>query len=170
MLIRSVSRRVFVITLVVGIALLPIDVSAQELLINGDFETGDSTGWSIVVLAGSAGTFNIHNSTTPPLGGTAGHLSGPAAGTWFAVTDQADSGTYALIQLFAVPIGIGKLEISFELFADSHAPGAVDAAGLDHTVDTVTNPNQHARVDILTVAATAFATGALAVVTNLYIG
>ena len=90
------ARRVLAIVVLASVHLMPFNLSAQELLTNGGFESGDSTGWSLIDRAGT-GSFNIHNSTTTP-GGVANHLAGPADGNWFAVTDPTASDTHALLQ------------------------------------------------------------------------
>ena len=94
--------------------------------------------------------------------------AGPAAGTFYALSDQTGPGTHALTQSFGVPIGATSVILSFDMFVndESGLGGVVDPAGLDHTI----SPNQHARVDLLSPTASPFATGAADVLDNFYLG
>jgi hypothetical protein len=84
------------------------------------------------------------------------------------VTDQNEPAANALTQSFTVPAGAASVILSFDMFVNdwSGAGPIVNPAGLDYNT---ANPNQHARVDILTAAAGAFDTGA-GVLQNLYLG
>ncbi len=73
---------------------------ADELLINGGFETGTFAGWTTVARPGSGGNLFIDNNNTLPLSGRP--TVGPASGNFFAVTDMNGPGTYSLLQTFVV--------------------------------------------------------------------
>ncbi len=138
---------------------------AQELLTNGDFETGDLTGWT--VMDSGIGTFGI--SAPGALSPISGFPTSPNAGggTSYAVSDQNGPGTHALIQTFTVPGPAALVVLRFEMFVNDQSGlgPLVNPAGLDDTAF----PNQHARVDILTAAATPFDTGP-SVLANFYMG
>jgi len=140
---------------------------SAELLVNGNFETGDYTGWTTSTQAGSAGSLNIDTpgTTTPISGGaTAPNASG---GSYYSVTDQTGPGAYSLTQLFTVAAGTTSLNLSFEMFANNYDGVVfVDPAGLDYTAQ----PNQHARVDLLTAGADPFSTSPADVIANFYLG
>ena len=142
---------------------------AAELISNGGFETGNFSGWTIPSFPGgftNSGNWLIDTpGTTTPLSGnsTAGNALG---GSFYAVTDQTWFSTHVLSQTFTVPGVASSVFLSFKMFAnDYHGTSIVDPIGLDHTGP----PNQHARVDILSSAASAFDTGA-GVLANYYLG
>ena len=140
---------------------------STELLVNGDFETGNYTGWTTSTLAGSNGTLSIDapGTTTPSSGNaTAANALG---GSFYSVTDQSGPGTYALLQSFLVPVGTTNLTFSFQMFAnDWSGLTTVNPAGLDHNAV----PNQHARVDLLIAGASAFSTAPGDIVANFFLG
>ncbi|MDQ3666091.1 MAG: PEP-CTERM sorting domain-containing protein [Acidobacteriota bacterium] len=139
-------------------------VRADELLINGGFETGTFAGWTTVARPGSNGNLFIDNNNTLPLSGRP--TVGPASGNFFAVTDMGGPGTYSLLQTFVVSGAQSQVILSFSLFTNNAAGQViVNPAGLDHTM----GPNQHIRVDILSAAATPFDTGA-GVLANFILG
>jgi hypothetical protein len=140
-------------------------VPAAELILNGGFETGDVTGWTVTDQPSSSGTFVVDDADGfTPL--SAQVTAGPAAGSFYAVADQTGAGAHVLLQGFTVPGGSSVI-VSFDMFVNdwSDAGPIVNPAGLDHTA----GPNQHARVDILTAAAGPFDTGA-GVLAPLYLG
>ena len=154
-----------ILSVLVVAHLLSAVCAASSLLVNGGFETGDFTGWTVVDLVGSSGSFFVDNDGTPPLSGLP--TVGPASGSFYAVSAQEGTGTHALIQTFTVPGPGNTVTLSFDMFVDDHngVGPLIDPAGLDHTG----GPNQHARVDILTPAASPFDTGA-GVLASLYLG
>lgn len=160
--VRKTGLFVVVSALAVGGASRAMAVT--ELITNGGFETGTLAGWTVTDLPGSSGSFFGASGLSAPLSGTA--TVGPAAGTFYAVSDQVGPGTHALSQSFTVPGPVASVILSFDMFVnDSDSGPIVDPVGLDHTGPR----NQHARVDILTAGASAFDTGA-GVVTNLFTG
>ncbi len=137
---------------------------ADELLINGGFETGTFAGWTIVARPGSFGNVFIDNNTTLPLSNRT--TVGPASGSFFAVTDMTGPGTYSLLQTFVVSGAQSQVILSFNLFTNNSAGQiVVNPGGIDHNLF----PNQHIRVDILSAAATPFDTGA-GVLANFILG
>jgi len=166
----QLKRNVLIASMTLGVALLGTTaVQAVPLLTNGDFETGDFTGWTVTDLAGGSGSWLIGTpgAVTPISGFPTSASGGSAHGSSYAVTDQTGPGTHSLIQSFTVAPGATSVILTFDMFVnDTSGVGPiVDSAGLDHTGDA----NQHARVDILTAAADAFDTGA-GVLDNLFIG
>ena len=91
--------------------------------------------------------------------------TGPATGSFYAVSDQAGSGAHALTQSFTIPGPALSVTLSFSLFVNSYGGNLVNPIGLNFA----DGANQHARVDILTAGASAFDTGA-AVIRNFYLG
>src|SRR6266478_1123363 len=138
---------------------------AGQLLVNGGFETGNLSGWTVASQAGSfpgSNFFALSGTTTPQSGSS---TVGPASGSFYAVSDGLGPGTHALLQTFTVPGPASSVVLSFSLFANSYGGNFVNPIGLDFT----DGANQHARVDILTAGASAFDTGA-GVVRNFFLG
>jgi hypothetical protein len=146
-------------------SIVPNPATAVQLLTNPGFETGNFSGWTATSQPGGSGTFVVLAGTSGLISGSA--TVGPHNGSMFyAVTDQGGPGAQALIQPFTIPGSSPAVNLSFSMFDNDYDGGPlVNAAGLDYTAF----PNQHARVDILTAAATAFDTGA-GVKTNFYLG
>ncbi len=137
---------------------------AAELLSNGDFETGDLTGWTVADQAGGSGSTYNNTGTSTPISFLV--TVGASGGNYYAVTDQGGPGAHALLQSFTVAAG-ASTQLSFDMFANDQSGFGpiINPAGLDYTA----SPNQHARVDILDGAAGPFDTGA-GVLANFYLG
>jgi hypothetical protein len=153
-----------------GLALLLAAGAAQagvvELITNGDFETGDFTGWSTAKTPGSAGDFLIVpiSPTGTPSPVNAFPVPGnPAGGSFAAMSEQTGPNAVALTQVFTVPLATVKLELSFSNFIDDYSgaspvgpafpgiPGQL-GPGLD---ETPTSSTQFVLFDILTAGADA---------------
>jgi hypothetical protein len=134
-----------------------------ELIQNGGFETGNFTGWSPNVQAGSSGNLYAASGTTTPL---SSHTTvGPDSGTFYAVTDQTGGGAYSLTQSFTVTPGATSVILSFDLFANDYA-GVVTTGALNST----SGPREFATADLLTGTANPFSTAAGDVLQNFYTG
>jgi len=159
-----IHKIVFASLTLVVLALSSITTArADELIINGGFETGNFTGWTTTVRPASFGNLFVRSGTTTPLSGIS--TVGPASGTFYALTDQTGPGTYALIQPFTVAGSASSVVLTFDMFVNNYANTIVNPIGLDHTAGA----NQHARVDILSASASPFDTGA-GVLRNLFLG
>jgi len=136
---------------------------AGNLIVNGGFETGDYTGWTASVQPGSSGNVQVttYAAGVSPISGFPVQPN-PAGGTFYSITDQSGPGSYSLTQSFTLA-SAGKVDISFQMFANDQAGVIVDA-GHDYTV----SPNENAEVDILTGAAAAFTDNPADVVSTLY--
>lgn len=140
-----------------------------DLITNGDFETGDFSGWSTAKTLGSAGDFFIVPitpvGTTSPLNGFAvpGNATG---GSFAAMSEQTGPNAVALTQVFTVPSDTVKLELSFTNFIDDYSglspvgpafPGAPGQLGPDLN-ETFSGSNQFVLFDILVAGADPLAT------------
>lgn len=141
---------------------------AQQLIVNGGFETGDLTGWTLAnQVSPFDGGFVASNDIASPINGLP--TVGPASGGYYAVSDQTGPGTHVMYQVVTVPVGANIL-VSFDLFVNNWFDSTViDPSGLDWTTGGTFDANQHARVDLLDGAADPFDTGS-GVVQNFYIG
>jgi hypothetical protein len=146
-------------TLASGFTLLPANT---QLLTNNGFETGSFLNWSTV--NNGDGTFYTSAGFATPVTGYP--TVGPHTGQIYAVLDSSDIGASALIQSFTVPVNASKVTLSYSMFVNDQDSGPlINPAGLDYMAD----PNQHARVDLLTQSAAPFSTGA-GVLRNFYLG
>jgi hypothetical protein len=135
-----------------------------ELITNGGFETGDFTGWTTGVQAGSNGSISVVSGTSGPNSGLP--TAGPAAGNFYSVTDQNGPGAYFLLQQFSLPSAFSDLNLSFDMFVNDWSGLGPLCSDLDYN----NFPNQCARVDILTSTAGPFSTIAADIVASLYVG
>ncbi len=142
--------------------------TAQELIINGGFETGDYTGWSANVAAGSNGGLTVIGN-----GANAPFSSNPTAtnaggGSFVSMTDQGGPGAYDLRQSFLVPLGATSVILTADHVATdwSGAGPIIDPIGLDYTGPA----NQHARVDLLVGTAALFSTAPADILATFYLG
>ncbi|TWI63509.1 putative secreted protein [Pseudoduganella lurida] len=136
--------------------------AATPLLQNGGFEAG-FTGWTVVDRPGSAGTWFAHAGTATPLSSIA--TVGAHGGSTYAVTDQFNPGTHALLQGFGVAPGAASVTLDFSMFVNSYGAFAPHNGELDHTTPRA----QFGRVDLLSAGADPFDTGA-GVLRNFYFG
>jgi hypothetical protein len=114
---------------------------ASQLFVNGGFETGTTSGWTVT--NSGPGTFTVTSASVTPL--TGNPTVGPAGGTYYAVSDDFGPGMYALTQTFLVPVGTTSAVLSFDFFTNdvfgtggSPQFGEVDllAAGADPITGT----------------------------------
>jgi hypothetical protein len=116
-----------------------------QLLTNGNFETGDFTGWGTASETGSTGAFLISSpESSSPISGSP-TPSNPSGGSFYAVSDEGDVSSSVLYQSFVVPANTPKLTLTFQMFIDNYNVATEAAPDLDYN----DNPNQQVRVDIL---------------------
>ncbi len=161
---------------------LPIGSGAQDLLVNGSFETGTLAGWTLADQLNPADTANadhfyisVPGANTPAVNGiTFTTAANAAGGNFYAVTASDLPGAHALLQSFTVPSGGGSLKLSFQMFVNDQSGigPTIDPSGLDYTTggSRVTRDNQHARVDILRAGAPDLSTAPADLVTTFYVG
>ena len=143
----------------------PPDFLAREQLVpiltNGGFEAG-LTGWTVVNQAGGSGNWFSQSGTGSPLNHFA--VPAPPEGIAAAMTDQGGPGSHVLYQDFVVPTGVTSANLSFMQLVASQA-----AFSNPGSLDYLVNPNQHARVDIMTSVSQPFSTAVADVLLNLQI-
>jgi len=150
-------------TSILAIALTAAGAHAGNLIVNGDFETGDYTGWNANVEPGSDGQLTVvaNAGEGSPLSGYAMPFN-PGGGSYFSVSDQYGPGSYSLTQSFTLSSAT-TVSVSFQMFVNDQY-GTPAANGRDYN----TNPNQNAEVDILTGTADPFTNAPADIVSVLY--
>jgi hypothetical protein len=136
--------RLLVVVLAVGVAafgLVP-SVSSAATVVNGGFETGNFTGWTVVNQSGGSGNWFVYTGTTSPLSGFT--ITPPPEGTHAAVSDQTNPGSHVLYQDVALEAGFAHT-LSFELYYENRAGVFASPATLDFNGGA----NQQYRVDVL---------------------
>ncbi len=117
-------------------------------LVNGSFELNGGvgnnvfTGWTVVDLAGSSGSWFVQTGDASPLNGF--QVEPPTDAAFAAMTDQFGPGSHILYQDVLIP-SKGSAFLSFDLFLNN-------LAGQFATPNTLSPdefPNQQFRVDIL---------------------
>lgn len=122
-------------------------VFALDLIVNGDFETGDLSGWTVANQEGGSGDWYIQSGENSPLSMLP--VPNPPQGVFAAMTDQEGAGTHVLYQDFVIPEGRldpgVRLNVAFDYFLGNRADGFASPASLDYLVQ----PNQQVRVDLM---------------------
>lgn len=130
--------------------------SGAELLVNGDFELGNLSGWTSFAQANSSGSLfasDLAVGASLPISGA--EAAGPASGLWYAAVDQTGAGAYSLSQNFTVSLSAVSVMLSFDMFhRDSSGTAPLNSGVLDYAA----GPAQWARVDILDAAGGIIAT------------
>jgi len=180
---KAILSRILPAVLLLALFLLgAARAGSTDLITNGDFETGDLSGWSVQTIGDPSDTSNSRNfyisapgADTPVVNSdpftdfaTAANSGG---GNFYAVSTADFAGESALYQRFTVGAGTTSLTYAFQMFVnDQSGFGAVvDPSGLDYTTGGTFNDNQHARVDILKGSATdLFSISASDIVATLY--
>jgi hypothetical protein len=140
--IRGTATTLAAICLLVFAA--QICAQAQCTFTNGNFETGDLSGWNVYsrVLTGVGNAANWYNytGTTSPL--SAHTLSAPPQGTRAAVSDQNQASINELSQDFTLPAGQSGT-LTFYIAYNNLASLFVTLGTLDF------NNNQQFRIDLI---------------------
>jgi hypothetical protein len=89
----------------------PATSATIEHIVNGDFESGDFTGWTNLATGYGLG-FSINDGTFDPNG--PGGPSAPIAGSYDAVSSQFGPGLNLISQSFVVPVDITLATISWD--------------------------------------------------------
>lgn len=154
----------FVLTLFIFSSFLLINQNAEaqpNLFVNGSFETGDFTGWTVVEEPGSGGNWFVYSGNSSPLGDEP--ILPPPDGTFAATTDQRDPSSQVLFQDIEVPVQ-GTTECSVIVYYNNSAGEFINGPNLS---TQGAGDNQQARIDIMDPNAPDFDIGA-GVLDNLF--
>ncbi len=125
----------YVLGVCAAVLVLPASASAQQLIVNGGFESGDLTGWQAYTEDGSitdgvypdaSEMYSVGGGANPsPYSGYG--TPGPSAGSYYALSDQNDPSAGVLVQTFTVPYAVGSATLSFDMFVqDQNLQGPCD--------------------------------------------
>ena len=131
----------------VGLALATAVITgtagAQEMIVNGGFETGDFTGWTRQVWPGSNGDIRVVVAGNGFLSGLP--QIGPRTGARYALTDQTGPGAYSLRQAFTLDAAPASATLRFALSVTSYGTPTAPGTTFDPFGPTM---RQFARVDL----------------------
>jgi hypothetical protein len=142
-------------------------VSAATVL-NGSFETGNFSGWTVVNQAGGSGGWFVYSGTSSPLSGSV--IPGPPEGTYAATTDQRAPGSHVLYQDVALEPGASH-SLSFIIYYRNHNRIFNTPETLDYAPEFQLpfGPfNQQYRVDILKPSADPFSVAATDILARVF--
>ncbi|HYJ21556.1 MAG TPA: hypothetical protein VEW07_06000 [Solirubrobacterales bacterium] len=133
------------------LALLAPSGASAATVVNGDFESGELTGWS-VSRATTLGDWYAYKGTNPPIGGKAltAPVFAPPQGTFAAITDEYNPDTLVLYQDVALRPGY-EHRLSLFAYYTSLEPLAVptpDTLSVDEQV-LAGRKNQQYRIDVM---------------------
>lgn len=158
-------------------ALFASHAMADELIVNGNFETlgvdaYDVQGWNVAEV-GALGSVFVDSNNVADASGR--NTVGAANGVNYALLDAFTNSNQALYQTFtanAFNAATSSATLSFSLFANNQSTNGtqINAAGLDYTAADTFESNQHVRVDLLNAGASIFSTNAADIAQSFYVG
>jgi hypothetical protein len=117
--------------------------ASAATIVNGGFETGDFTGWTVVSQRRGSGDWFVYRGANSPLTGFSVHR--PARGTYAAITDTFAPGSHVLYQDIALEPGLQHL-LRFFIYYQNLAREFCTPDTLSFDIPEC---NQQYRVDIL---------------------
>ena len=146
---RRSALRTAILTVVLILA-IP-GVSSAATVVNGGFETGTFSGWTVVDQPGSFpdSSWFVYSGTTTPVSFST--IAAPPQGTFAATSDQNGAGSHVLFQDIALEAGFRHV-LSFDLYYNNQN----GAFFTPSTLDFNEFPNQQYRVDVLRAGADPF--------------
>lgn len=134
--------------------------TASAIIVNGDFETGDSTGWTIHQTGGSE--IGVYTGT----GGTMTALPSAGDGNFAFSGEQSGPSQNIWIQVITLPDSFSEILLSFDL--------SLNNTGADYFIPDPNTlafsgiTNQQFRMDILTNSSAFDSLASEDVITNVY--
>src|SRR5213080_4505360 len=137
------GRRFCLAAFVAALCLLgSVATASATPVLNGGFESGDFSGWSVWNQTGSNGNWFTYSGTHSPVSGYA--IAAPPDGSFAATTDGQGPGSHILYR--DVPLGAGfNHTLSFILYYENRTTIFRSPSSLDY----MGAPNQQYRVDIM---------------------
>jgi hypothetical protein len=135
-------RKAFVTVLIASA--LPSHAFAAELLTNGNFETGNLSGWTVIDQAGGDGTWTAVGNGAPSASNGFPTPAFAGGGNFNAQTDQQGPGSHQLTQSFSAIAG-GTYVLNFDAYARDLTGFAPTGSGLDFSTAAL---NQHVEIGL----------------------
>lgn len=167
----SCRLRTAVHTILAAVAtcLIVVASASAATVVNGDFETGNLTGWQVVNdPSGASGDWFAYTGTTPPTG-LGGDVPPPPAGNFAAITAQGGPGSRFLYQDIALePFYTHQLSLlayyrsSGEMAVpspDTLSTGFEEPENQQYRIDVIKPTAPIATLEPSDILATVFATG-----------
>jgi hypothetical protein len=128
--------------LAVAVALLAVPTTAgAQIVTNGDFETGNLSGWQMVTSGPSSGWFTYSGTSAPE---SDNPIPPPPQGNHAAISDETGAGLHILYQDVTLPPSGQALQLSLLVYYDSQA-----AIASPDSLDFTGGANQQYRVDVM---------------------
>jgi hypothetical protein len=128
--------------LTVAVALLAAPGGAGAAIVNnGDFETGNLSGWQVSTTDPGQGWF-AYSGTSSPLNDFS--IPAPPQGNHAAITDEEGEGLHVLYQDMTLPPGGSVNQLGLFVYYDSQAPIASP-----NSLDFSGGANQQYRIDVI---------------------
>jgi hypothetical protein len=126
-----------------SLLLLAVPAAAGAAIVtNGNFETGNLSGWQVYNSSPATGNWFAYTGSTSPLSGLP--VTAPPQGNYAAITDQDDEGLHILYQDLTLPTGGSQDQLSLTVYYISDAPIASPS-----TLDPSGSQNQQYRIDVM---------------------
>jgi hypothetical protein len=128
--------------LTVAVALLAAPGGAGAAIVNnGDFETGNLSGWQVSTTDPGEGWF-AYTGTSSPLNDFS--IPAPPQGNHAAITDEEGEGLHVLYQDMTLPPGGSVNQLSLFVYYDTAAPIVSP-----NSLDPMGGANQQYRIDVM---------------------
>jgi multisubunit Na+/H+ antiporter MnhC subunit len=151
---RPLLRTAALLLLVAGLACSDDDATAPTptllLVENGEFETGDLTGWMKSVTTNFTADVYVGNDATGPASGFA--IPAPAAGSNHALFDQGGPATHILYQDITIPAGYTQADFTASIYLNNTNSDYAIAPTEGLTVEGA-EENQQFRIDVMSTTA-----------------
>ncbi|MDQ2630581.1 MAG: hypothetical protein M3Y75_06350 [Actinomycetota bacterium] len=137
-LLAAAAGLLFVACLIVGTAR-----AEAATVVNGDFETGTLSGWSVYDDFNGFGTWFAYSGTENPIDEFAPPVPPPPQGNFAAITSQEEAGTHILYQDVALEPGVPR---QLSLIAYYQSQSEIQSPG---SLSWEAGPNQQYRIDVI---------------------
>ena len=135
--------------------------AAAATVTNGDFESGDLTGWTAVDSV--SGTWSVYSGPTAP-GGASLAIGAPPEGTYGATTSQNGPGSHVLYQDVALAAG-SRHTLELSIYWVNNAAFVTPAP---QTLDETGPANQQYRIDVMKPSAAATSVDPADILASVY--
>jgi hypothetical protein len=114
-------------------------------VVNGGFETGDTSGWTVVNEAGGSGDWYVCSSDAAACSAPFPSNFPPPEGTYAAISSQENPGSHILYQDVTLEAGATH-QLSFTTYYENYDTAFYTPDSLSYQIE---EPNQQYRIDIM---------------------